>query len=199
MSLAMWLLPYPASNDPTLGPVWPNTALSAAIVRSQIMWRMWPPPTAYPATIATTGLGQRRICTCRSRTLRRAIPSLPTYPPCPRTVWSPPLQNARSPRGRQRGGMHGVWLWAHGGVDAGRASPVSTTAPMVESSRASSRQRDISLTVRGVKAFLLWGRLMVIFAMPSAFSYRTSSSVQPWTAHACQAGITRDTLPWTLA
>lgn len=34
----------------TFGPVWPKTALSAAMVRSHTMWSTWPPPTAYPAT-----------------------------------------------------------------------------------------------------------------------------------------------------
>ena len=34
-------------------------------VRSQTMWRMCPPPTAYPATAAITGLGRRRICGAR--------------------------------------------------------------------------------------------------------------------------------------
>ena len=31
---------------PTFGPVWPKRALSAAIERSQTMWRTCPPPTA---------------------------------------------------------------------------------------------------------------------------------------------------------
>ena len=38
--------PKPPSQEPTRGPVWPKTALSAAIVRSQQTWRMWPPPIA---------------------------------------------------------------------------------------------------------------------------------------------------------
>ena len=63
--------PKPPSQDPTLGPVCPNQALSAAIVRSQQRWRTWPPPIAYPATIATTGFGSRRICTWRSVTWKR--------------------------------------------------------------------------------------------------------------------------------
>lgn len=46
----------------TLGPVCPKTALSAHMVMSHIMCRMWPPPTAYPATIATTGFGILLIC-----------------------------------------------------------------------------------------------------------------------------------------
>ena len=33
-------------------------------VRSQIMCRICPPPTAKPATMAITGFGKRRICTC---------------------------------------------------------------------------------------------------------------------------------------
>ncbi len=36
-------------------------------VRSHTMWRIWPPPTAYPATMAITGLGKRRIWICSSR------------------------------------------------------------------------------------------------------------------------------------
>ena len=72
------VLPYPASKLPTRGPVCPKTPLSAAIVMSQHMCRMWPPPTANPATDATTGLGSRRICICRSSTLSRGTPSAPT-------------------------------------------------------------------------------------------------------------------------
>jgi naphthoate synthase len=60
--------PKPPSKDPTFGPTCPKRALSAAIVRSQTRCKTWPPPIAYPATIATTGLGSRRICTCRSVT-----------------------------------------------------------------------------------------------------------------------------------
>ncbi len=53
--------PYPPSNEPTIGPVWPNLAFSAAIVKSQTTWRTCPPPIAHPATIAMTGLGVLRI------------------------------------------------------------------------------------------------------------------------------------------
>lgn len=71
---------------PTLGPVCPKTALSAAMVRSATMCRMCPPPIAYPATIAIIGLGQRRICTWRSKTLSRGTSSDPSsYPPSPLT------------------------------------------------------------------------------------------------------------------
>ncbi len=38
--------PYPPSKLPTLGPVWPNRALSAAIVKSQTRCNTWPPPIA---------------------------------------------------------------------------------------------------------------------------------------------------------
>jgi hypothetical protein len=38
--------PKPPSHEPTRGPVWPNRALSAAIVRSQQTCRTCPPPTA---------------------------------------------------------------------------------------------------------------------------------------------------------
>ena len=34
-------------------------------VMSQTICKMLPPPTANPATMATTGLGSRRICTCK--------------------------------------------------------------------------------------------------------------------------------------
>ena len=37
---------------------------AARTVMSQTICRMFPPPTAYPATMAITGLGRRRICTC---------------------------------------------------------------------------------------------------------------------------------------
>ena len=37
---------YPPSKLPTMGPVWPNRALSAAIDRSHTRCRMWPPPMA---------------------------------------------------------------------------------------------------------------------------------------------------------
>jgi hypothetical protein len=48
----------------TFGPVCPNMAFSAAIERSQIMCKICPPPTAYPAIMAITGLGQRLISIC---------------------------------------------------------------------------------------------------------------------------------------
>ena len=65
----------------------------------------------------------------------------------PRTFWSPPEQKASGP------------------------SPVRTMTPVSWSSRASSRALCISTTVSGRKAFLTSGRFMVIFAIPSAFSY----------------------------
>src|SRR5215203_4900783 len=48
--------------------------------------------------------------------------------------------------------------------------------PVSRSSRASSRAFCISMTVSGRKAFLTSGRFMVIFAIPSAFSYLMSSN-----------------------
>src|SRR5215208_3249041 len=51
--------------------------------------------------------------------------------------------------------------------------------PVSRSSRASSRAFCISTTVSGRKAFLTWGRFMVIFAIPCAFSYLMSSNSPP--------------------
>src|SRR5215203_5794508 len=51
--------------------------------------------------------------------------------------------------------------------------------PVWWSSRASSRAFCISTTVNGRKAFLTWGRFMVIFAIPCAFSYLMSSNSPP--------------------
>src|SRR5215212_6735968 len=154
--------PKPPSKLPTFGPTCPNLALSAAMVRSHTTCRTWPPPTAYPATIATTGLGQRRIWTCRSVTWKRPTDSPPgvrrgesgssRYPASPRTFWSPPEQKASGP------------------------SPVRIMTPVSWSSRASSRAFCISMTVSGRNAFLTSGRFMVIFAIPSAFSYLMSSN-----------------------
>src|SRR5918994_769814 len=112
--------PKPPSKLPTLGPTCPNFALSAAMVRSHITCRTWPPPTAYPATMATTGLGSRRIWTCRSVTWKRPTdaPS-DMYPVSPRTRWSPPEQNASGP------------------------SPVSTITPTDVSARALERGGDL--------------------------------------------------------
>ena len=67
------LAPKPPSNDPTFGPIWPKRALSAAMVRSHTTCSTWPPPIAQPATMATIGLGQRRICTWRSVTWKRPV------------------------------------------------------------------------------------------------------------------------------
>ena len=50
---------------PTRGPAWPKRACSAAIVTSQITWRMWPPPIAKPLTAAITGFGTSRIARWR--------------------------------------------------------------------------------------------------------------------------------------
>jgi hypothetical protein len=44
---------------PSLISGWPNLAVSAAIVMSHIMASSQPPPSAKPATAATTGLRQR--------------------------------------------------------------------------------------------------------------------------------------------
>jgi len=139
------------------------------------MCRMCPPPTAYPATMATTGLGMRRIWIWRSSTLSRGTLSAPTYPPFPRTDWSPPEQKASVP------------------------SPARTTTPTAGSSRASAKHRDISSTVRGVKAFRFSGRLMLTFATPSptALRYTTSRSACPPTeATVRQMTGSLETSPW---
>ena len=139
------LAPKPPSNEPTLGPTWPNTALSAAIVRSQTTCSTWPPPMAQPATMATIGFGQRRICTCRSVTWKRPVAfSSVWYPLSPRTRWSPPEQNALSP-------------W-----------PVRMMTPTDSSSRATVRAAEISIRVCGRKALCTSGRQIVILAMPSS-------------------------------
>src|SRR5215210_987067 len=174
-SLVRTEAPKPPSKLPTFGPTCPNFALSAAMVRSQTTCRTWPPPTAYPATIATTGLGQRRIWTCRSVTWKRPIDSplgvrrgasgSSRYPASPRTFWSPPEQNASGP------------------------SPVRMMTPVSWSSWASSRALCISMTVSGRKAFLTSGRFMVIFAIPSAFSYLMSSN-SPTDSH-CMLAMQR--------
>src|SRR3954447_9505940 len=64
--------------------------------------------------------------------------------------WSPPEQNASGP------------------------SPVRTITPTSRSSRARSRASLISIKVRGRKALRTSGRSIVIFAIPSAVSYRMS-------------------------
>src|SRR3954453_6487033 len=101
------------------------------------------------------GFGSRRICTCRSVTWKRPTPrwaaaSSPTYPVSPRTRWSPPEQNASGP------------------------SPVRTITPTSRSSRAFSRASLISIRVCGRNALRTSGRAIVIFAIPSAVSYRMS-------------------------
>ena len=45
-------------------------------------------------------------------------------------------------------------------------SPVSTITPIAVSSRARSSAREISITVRGLKALRTSGRAIVIFAIP---------------------------------
>jgi len=70
------------ADDPTFGPVWPNRALSAAIVRSQTTCSTCPPPIAYPATIATT--------------------DTPNIDPAERAV-KPPAMNLRAPGTSKRG------------------------------------------------------------------------------------------------
>ena len=84
--------------------------------------------------------------------LSRGTASPPTYPPSPRTRWSPPEQKARSP------------------------APVSSTTPVVRSSRAWSKASISSATVSGRKALRTSGRLIVILAIPSPAtrSYRMS-------------------------
>src|SRR5215469_1477360 len=139
--------PYPPSNEPTLGPVWPKTALSAAIVRSQQTCRTCPPPIAYPATIAITGLGVRRICTWRSSTFSLPTPWESRYPSSPRIRWSPPEQNALSP------------------------APVRMITPIFGSSRATLNACESSNKVVGLNAFRTSGRLIVIFATPPPVSY----------------------------
>ena len=143
--------PSPASKLPTLGPVWPKTAFSEAMVRSHTTWSTWPPPMAKPLTMATTGLGIDRIWRCTSRMLRRGTPSLPMYPPLPFTDWSPPLQKALSP------------------------APVRMMVYISGSSRQITSASLISLTVSGRKALRFSGRLMVIFAMPFHSSKKMSS------------------------
>src|SRR3954470_5211242 len=64
--------------------------------------------------------------------------------------WSPPEQNASGP------------------------SPVRTITPTSRSSRAFSRASEISISVCGRKALRTSGRAIVIFAIPSAVSYRMS-------------------------
>ena len=49
-------------------------------------------------------------------------------------------------------------------------APVRMTTPTAGSSRASAKALCISKRVWGRKALRTWGRLMVIFAIPSAFS-----------------------------
>src|SRR5260370_24762039 len=104
--------------------------------------------------MATTGLGRRRIWTCRSRTFKRPTPSSPTYPSSPRIRWSPPLENASGP------------------------SPVRMMTPTRGSFRARSNASRSSKSVRGRNALRTSGRAIVILATvpPSrvAVSYRTS-------------------------
>ena len=50
--------PYPASKLPTLGPVCPKTALSAAIVRSHTTTQHVAAADGVAATTAMTGLGK---------------------------------------------------------------------------------------------------------------------------------------------
>ena len=112
---------------------------------------MWPPPMAYPATMATTGLGMRRIRICRSSTLSRPIPrwataSSPMYPSSPRIRWSPPEQKASGP------------------------SPHRTITPTSGSSRATVKASVSSKRVWGRKALRRSGRQMVSLAIPSATS-----------------------------
>src|SRR5438876_613273 len=97
------------------------------MVRSHTTWSTCPPPTAKPATMAITGLGRERICRWRSSTFRRGTLSSPTYPALPRTLWSPPEQNASVP------------------------APVRMATPSSGSSRTSSNAWIISGTVSGKK------------------------------------------------
>ena len=147
------------------GPTWPNRAFSAAIVRSHIMCRTWPPPIDQPATIATTGLGQVRISRWNSSTLSISLPDSERYPAWPRTRWSPPAQKARSP------------------------SPQRMTTPISGSFLASSSAARISSTVRGVNELRTSGRLMVILAMRSALWYLTSAKPFATSLHASAGRI----------
>ena len=52
--------------------------------------------------------------------------------------------------------------------NASGPAPVSTTTPIAGSSRASSRARESSMTVRGRNAFRTSGRSIVTFAMPQS-------------------------------
>src|SRR5699024_4579852 len=62
-----------AADNAIFGQTGPNIALSAAIVKSQTTFNTFPPPIAYPLTIAMTGFGIIRINLCKSNTLRRGI------------------------------------------------------------------------------------------------------------------------------
>src|SRR5579884_3568165 len=57
MERASRLVPPRTGALPTLGPVWPKTAPSAAMARSQATTSSLPPPTAAPLTAAITGEG----------------------------------------------------------------------------------------------------------------------------------------------
>src|SRR5918997_3157574 len=106
--------------------------------------------------MATTGLGSRRIWTCRSVTWKRPTSAPPaTYPVSPRTRWSPPEQNASGP------------------------SPVSTITPTDVSSRERASASEISTIVCGRNALRTSGRAIVIFAMPSPDSSSLMSSYSP--------------------
>ena len=72
--------------------------------------------------------------------------SLPIYPSSPRTEISPPEQKASSP-------------W-----------PVKIITPTFSSSLAKVNARSNSKSVSGRNALRTWGRLIVIFAIPSAVS-----------------------------
>ena len=97
--------------------------------------------------MATIGFGSRRICTWRSVTWKRpTLAPAGRYPESPRTLWSPPEQNASGP------------------------SPVNTITPTDVSSRARSSASETSISVSGRNALRTSGRSIVIFAIPSAIS-----------------------------
>ena len=73
-------MPWPASTLPTRGPVWPKTAFSEAIERSQSTCSTWPPPIAKPLTIAMTGFGMWRIALCSASTSIGRVAPVPSAP-----------------------------------------------------------------------------------------------------------------------
>jgi hypothetical protein len=138
-------VPKPGSTLPTRGPTCPKTAVSAAIVKSQITCSTWPPPIAKPFTMAMTGFGMARMTPCRP-CMSMPMPVPVPYPLAPRSRWSPPAENALSP------------------------APVRTTTPTSGSAQAARKAAISSSTVVARKALRTSGRLIVIQATPSRAS-----------------------------